>query len=514
MSRSVDVPSTSPSTGPTLAAATPSTVEAPVSPTSTWPPQVRALRLSSPHVVWCAGVADVRCVDTELCEPGSVFWPPEQSCYPLYTQVQSRHISPLCLSPFLFQGPCHKGDLLIINPATAEPYCGCDSSLLAQYFYKPLKLCYEHFTKGPCELGSVFTYNHTSDTTDCQCQHTFQNYFKPLGQCFEIETKGPCGNGQVFRFDSQSKRSGCQCREKYVYWEKTRSCYREFTPGPCKAGQFLVKGNDGVGFCSKNPCSKAHLYFPSASDPSQGHCYKVGGQGPCPLGELVVFESYSGKSYRGDCGCSPGYNQNYWAEDGRCYEWYSRGPCPASFMFRYNKLDRRTECQCDTQSGFVFWNETQRCYRVYTQGPCPTNAWLIPTGNMSEVYCECRNGFFFSPTEYLCKRSPQVSLSSRNLLRNHRFETTAASNATVAAAVKNGNRWQQQGRVRPAAGSRRVGAYSNVKIKSQTTGDAGIKSEATKIKNNKNESSLEFFWDAKLGKWSEREIRKLSLKTS
>ena len=84
------------------------------------------------------------------------------------------------------QGPCHKGDLLIINPATAEPYCGCDSSLLSQYFYKPMKLCYEHFTKGPCELGSVFTYNHTSDTTDCECQQTFQNYFKPLGQCFEL----------------------------------------------------------------------------------------------------------------------------------------------------------------------------------------------------------------------------------------------------------------------------------------------------------------------------------------
>ena len=48
-----------------------------------------------------------------------------------------------------------------------------------------------------------------------------------------------------------------------------------FESGPCKNGQFLVKGNDGVGFCSKNPCSKAHLYFPSATDPNQGHCYKV-----------------------------------------------------------------------------------------------------------------------------------------------------------------------------------------------------------------------------------------------
>ena len=416
------------------------------------------------------------------------------------------------------QGPCHKGDLLIINPATAEPYCGCDSSLLAQYFYKPMKLCYEHSTKGPCELGSVFTYNHTSDTTDCECQQTFPNYFEPLGQCFELETKGPCGKGQVFRFDSNSRRSGCQCKENYVYWEKTRSCYREFTPGPCKSGQFLVKGKDGVGFCSKNPCSKAHLYFPSAADPSQGHCYKVGGQGPCPLGDLVVFESYSGKSYRGDCRCSPGYNQNYWPEDGRCYEWYSQGPCPASFMFKYNKLERRTECQCDTAAGFVFWNETQRCYRVYTQGPCPTNAWLIPTGDLSEVYCECRNGYFFSPKEYLCKRSAQVpSLGNRNLLRNHRFESTAASNAVGqgsagnATVVKNGNRWRGQHPARTQGGA-------NVKIKSSATRDAESRSAAgpgrpepvrVQNRNEKKESSLEFYWDAQHGKWSERAVRKL-----
>ena len=35
-----------------------------------------------------AGAEEARCVDTELCDPGSVFWPPEQVCHPLYTQVQ------------------------------------------------------------------------------------------------------------------------------------------------------------------------------------------------------------------------------------------------------------------------------------------------------------------------------------------------------------------------------------------------------------------------------------------
>ena len=47
----------------------------------------------------------------------------------------------------VWQGPCHKGDLLVVNPLTTESYCSCDPDLLSQYFYPPLKLCYEHFTK-------------------------------------------------------------------------------------------------------------------------------------------------------------------------------------------------------------------------------------------------------------------------------------------------------------------------------------------------------------------------------
>ena len=35
-----------------------------------------------------ASEAGARCVDTGLCDPGSVFWPPEKVCHPLYTQVQ------------------------------------------------------------------------------------------------------------------------------------------------------------------------------------------------------------------------------------------------------------------------------------------------------------------------------------------------------------------------------------------------------------------------------------------
>jgi hypothetical protein len=186
-----------------------------------------------------------------------------------------------------------------------------------------------------------------------------------MDQCFELDTKGPCEKGQLFLYDEAAGGPRCRCKEKYVYWPPTNACYREYTPGPCKAAQFLVRGRDGEGVCLKNPCPKTDLYFPTTeAEPTEGECHRVGNRGPCPAGQLVIFEAFSGKSFRGDCGCNAGYNQNYWPEDGRCYEWGSQGPCRHNFVLRYNKEERRTECVCDAEGGYVFWNETGNCYKV------------------------------------------------------------------------------------------------------------------------------------------------------
>ena len=88
-----------------------------------------------------------------------------------------------------------QGDLLIMNPLTAEPYCGCDPLLLRQYYYPPLKLCYEHLTRGPCEAGLLFAYNHTGDATQCLCNPSILNYNFDTGQCFQFDTKGPLPEG-------------------------------------------------------------------------------------------------------------------------------------------------------------------------------------------------------------------------------------------------------------------------------------------------------------------------------
>ena len=88
-----------------------------------------------------------------------------------------------------------------MNALTAEPYCGCDPLLLRQYYFPPLRLCYEHHTRGPCESGLLFAYNHTADLTHCLCAESLANFHLDTQQCFQFGNKGPCRKGQVSYLD-------------------------------------------------------------------------------------------------------------------------------------------------------------------------------------------------------------------------------------------------------------------------------------------------------------------------
>ncbi len=182
-----------------------------------------------------------------------------QDCFQLYTQ-----------------GPCHKGDLLIMNPLTAEPFCGCDPLLLRQYYFPPLKLCYEHFTRGPCEAGLLFAYNHSSDATQCLCNENLVHFHAQTAQCFQFDTKGPCRKGQMFQYSKMTQKGECLCKKGYVYWPLNGECYKAFTSGPCRPGQFLIphSEDENIGQCVDNPCPRAHLYFPAEFD-DEVKCHKV-----------------------------------------------------------------------------------------------------------------------------------------------------------------------------------------------------------------------------------------------
>lgn len=53
--------------------------------------------------------------------------------------------------------------------------------------------------------------------------------------------------------------------------------------------------------------------------------------------------------------------------------------------------------------------------QVYTKGPCPDNAWLIPTADLTEVFCECKSGYYFSPSRYTCEPSPAIETKKSSL---------------------------------------------------------------------------------------------------
>ena len=168
-----------------------------------------------------------------------------------------------------------------MNPLTAEPICGCDPMLLKQYYSPPLKLCYEHFTRGPCESGLLFAYNHTSDATQCLCNENLVNFYSKTSQCFQFDTKGPCRKGQMFQYSKMTGRGECLCRKGYVYWPPNGECYKAFTAGPCRPGQFLIphQEDENIGQCVVNPCPRAHLYFPAVPGnnfDTEVKCHKVG----------------------------------------------------------------------------------------------------------------------------------------------------------------------------------------------------------------------------------------------
>ena len=78
-------------------------------------------------------------------------------------------------------------------------------------------------------------------------------------------------------FSKMAGRGECLCRRGYVFWPLNGECYKAFTSGPCRNGQFLVPHDEdeNIGKCVVNPCPRAHLYFPGDDFNSQIKCHKV-----------------------------------------------------------------------------------------------------------------------------------------------------------------------------------------------------------------------------------------------
>lgn len=363
------------------------------------------------------------CHPFDECSPGHVFWPPTRKCHKKLTR-----------------GPCNHGELLFFNGTEmGEPQCGCHRSLMTANYWSHTDSCYEQYTRGPCVRGLVFVYSTDRERTQCVCRSDMvEHYHAPSGQCHQPGTRGPCPLGAVFYFNATRQKTQCLCKPGALLWLTTGRCHHAYTQGPCSVGEFItprkiqhlngevvndhrenlidnlptylieedVSGlTSSIGHCSQLPCDRGELYFPE-----RNACYRIGRRGPCPLGQLVMYEQFRGVSQRGACGCSPDFTHNYWPPDGHCYQLYTRGPCPPLFTFVYNSTSGQPQCVCDGRRGRAIYGGSGQCHELYRRGPCPPGQTLSRSMLGGPVACSCRSGLVYDSRMSRCRlpASPEL----------------------------------------------------------------------------------------------------------
>ena len=284
-------------------------------------------------------LAFVHCKQKGYCPANWAFWPATELCYPFYSQ-----------------GPCQSGSIFRWNSTTEQAECSCHSpsshpdELSANaagswrpYYWPISATCHEQFTMGkrnklfrtrntnplqcfatgPCRFGEVFSFNQTTQATQCHCSKHLSSYHPETGQCFEKYTRGPCRAGmwlishpqdlpqysipasmvpiappaqqrtKGLKSRKQQRRSSlssgrrnaasiktltCACLPGFVYSTEVDQCFREYTQGPCRNGYFFIRvessSEEETGVCWKNPCGRQELYLPDSL-----RCFKIHTQG-------------------------------------------------------------------------------------------------------------------------------------------------------------------------------------------------------------------------------------------
>ncbi|XP_037086778.1 uncharacterized protein LOC119107440 [Pollicipes pollicipes] len=231
-----------------------------------------------------------------------VHWPADGRCYPDLP------------AGALLADPGADGELLTFSRATHEPVCGCSRRYMARTYWPHTDSCYQQMTRARAAWPSAAAHAGLRE-----------NYDRRSGQCYPQGERGPCPPGNVFAFNNVTGSTECRCPADSLVLPDTGACHRAFAQGPCKRNRFVAPRPEAPhqGVCVTNPCRRGELYFSSRP--------------------LVQYEEFRGISYRGACGCTKHFTQNFWPADGRCYEQQTRGPCPARELFAYNATSGRTD---------------------------------------------------------------------------------------------------------------------------------------------------------------------------
>jgi len=286
------------------------------------------------------GSGQAECRPFKDCPPGHAFWPSDERCYEEFTR-----------------GPCQHGDLFHIDPGTGWPSCGCHATLMRAHYWPHSRSCHVLRTRGPCVQGHVFYWDEEKERTDCGCgEHLKDNYHQESRQCYPLGSRGPCPPGNTFSLAPSSPGPSCRCLPGHIKDSSSGACQRAYTRARCPSGQFFkpLELSSDTGQCAPLPCKRPSRLY----SPERDRCYPVGSSGPCPAGQLWVYERAS--VLRGRCHCGPA-SVGYWAPHKACYPQGVRGPCPPHHVVTYS-TSKGLACSCDSRRGYRRWNG--RCQRL------------------------------------------------------------------------------------------------------------------------------------------------------
>lgn len=239
-------------------------------------------------------------------------------------------------------------------------------------------------------------------------------YWPPDQKCYRIFQKGyPCPDSMELT-PSAERGAECRCPPGTAQSPRDAACHQLYARGPCAETEYFAPVSDTVlgvpskqrwGVCLEaEQCSHVgHVFWPR-----DRKCYQAFSRGPCPDGQLIAAAT---SNQLGECQCerSPRMSRYFWDAAGTCHEHYTPGPCQehGTLFLPGGK------CGCHTGLQ-QYYPETGMCYQLGTVGPCPPgHQFVISTAHASNnsslgqptyAKCRCKEGHVRWTEDGICYR--------------------------------------------------------------------------------------------------------------
>lgn len=285
-------------------------------------------------------------------------------------------VSPcVCFSPLKMSPLFH---LLIISVLGSPPPCP-----IGMVLWTPDGSCHQLFSQGPCQEDQVLISTLDGGVTCQGFQDEGQEKVNVWGEETRRTEKLPVSITSWTLPSSQSsddslspKEADCLSQEK-VFWPSDGLCYSLLEQGPCPTSHWLVlsnstEGGDVLVTCAPRlcPCDPSLALLcevempPGTSDCKCKVALAAAQDGICGHGEQLLVNPYG----HGECGCLTQPPHLPWA-NGKCYPVQSQGPCDPGWVLGVDPLSLEPSCLPQLcPDGKVTYQGS--CHTLGVKGPC------------------------------------------------------------------------------------------------------------------------------------------------